>query len=73
MLFLFFLEWWKKKNDLPSVQSICKVWDFDPVTIDVTDTTQEEKEKAELLLWRVDEYLGLVVGPATWGLNQRKY
>jgi hypothetical protein len=51
MLFLFFLEWWKKKNDLPSVQSICKVWDFDPVTIDVTYTTQEEKEKAELLLW----------------------
>lgn len=60
-------------NDLPSTEEIKDIWTFDPDTIDVSNADAQSRKKTQLLLWYADVYLGLMVGPGTWGLNHRKY
>lgn len=51
------------------MEQILNVWDF-PFDSPEDDDHEEEQE---LLLWWCDEYLRMLVGPKTWGNEQRFY
>jgi hypothetical protein len=59
------LGWWKEHKDLPTVEQVKNVWNFD-----LERPTQQQRD---LLLWWVDIFLPKIAGPEWFDEDHRHY